>query len=225
MAIVNRHIETHSPYMGLGPGVLHVPMYWYGYPKAAASNNVATKTQHTTGSSIAAGTALDYPRNVVVYITPSASSAGVTGGGVTIYGRDLYGSTRSETFNSLAATSSVGQTGSVNFAVIDTISMKLSFLPATASAASDFGVFVGAGLKLGLPVSIRETNAVFEVVQGTAHQWQYTGATSSNNEWTVVTGDYWNGGIKLSSALNSGSLHAIGYMGCGRIGKGEYFQP
>lgn len=226
MAIVNRHIATNDPYVGLGPNVLNVPMLWAGYPAAAASNNVASKTQRTQGSSMAPGTQIDYPRNVVVYITPSVSSAGVTGGGVTVFGRDAYGSYRSETFNSLAATSSVGQSGSVNFAKVDTVSMLLSIHSDTSSAASAYAVYVGGGNKLGLPVALYSTNAVLQIHQGTTEQLVYSGSAhssaSSNNQWTVVTGDYWVGGVKLSNAHNSGSLLHIRYMANGRLAGANY---
>lgn len=215
MAIVNRHIAQHPPHYGLSPFVVNIPQVWVGHPGIASSNNVATKTQQTGGSSIAAGTAIDYPRNVVVYITPSASSAGVSGGGVTIYGKDAYGSTRSETFNSLAASSSVGQSGSVNFAKIDTISMKLTFHVSTSSAASDYAVVVGRGNKLGLPVSLRSSDAVFDVHLGTLGYSTYSGATSSDNQYTVVTGDYWNNGVQISNGYSSASLAQIAYNNLG----------
>jgi hypothetical protein len=215
MAIVDRHIETNAA-GGLAPYVLNVPAQWVGFPKASASNAVVTKTQQTAGSSVAAGTQPDYARNLVVCITPSASSAGVTGGGVSIYGKDVFGSTRSETFNSLAASSAAGQTGSVNFASIDTISMQLQFLTATSSAASAFAVVVGVGQKLGLPISIRETDAIYGIHQGTARRsWWSDSANSSANEWTAVKGDYWNGGVIMSAVYASGSLHQIHYLNRG----------
>jgi len=213
--IVNRHIATVPPYNGLAPGVVNIPAQWVGYPKASASNVVVTKTQQTAGSSVAAGTQVDYPRNLNVVITPTASSAAITGGGVTVYGRDLYGSTRSETFNSLAASSSVGQLGSINFKFVDTVSMKLSFLAGSSSAASDFAVVVGVGQQIGLPVSLQSSDAVFEVIQGTSRMSTYSGATSSNNQWTVVTGDYYCNGIKISAVHNSASLLEIGYKNLG----------
>jgi hypothetical protein len=213
MSIVDRHIDTAQNAKGLSPYVLNVPAQWVGFPKASASNAVVTKTQQTAGSSVAAGTQPDYARNLNVVITPTASSAGVTGGGVTVYGKDVFGSTRSETFNSLAASAAAGQNGSVNFASIDTISMQLAFLAATSSAASAFAVVVGVGQQLGLPIKLRETDAVYDVYQGTARRsWWAATSLSSGNEWTVVTGDYWNGGIKMSAVYNSASLHQIHYL-------------
>lgn len=215
MAVIDRHIQTVDGYYGLSPHVLNVPAQFVGFVKASASGAIVTKTQQTAGSSVAAGTQPDYARNLNVVITPTASSAGVTGGGVTVWGRDIFGSTRSETFNSLAASAAAGQSGSVNFLSIQTVSMKLSFLSATSSAASAFAVVVGVGQQVGLPVQMRSTNGVFAVHLGTAAQRTSSGASSSNNQWTVIPGDYWNGGIKLSNALNSGSLLQIGYYNMG----------
>lgn len=216
MGTINRHIRTDGPHHGLGPYVLNVPGFFHGYPKASASGAVVTKTQQTAGSSVAAGTQPDYARNLNVVITPTASSAAVTGGGVSVYGKDIFGITRSETFNSLAISASAGQSGSVNFAQIDTVSMSLSFLAASSTAASDFAVVVGVGQKLGLPFQIRSTNAVYQVHIGTDQQNTFGGASSTDNQWTLVTGPYWNGGIQLSSAYNSASLLQIGYINLGR---------
>ena len=202
MAIIDRHIQTADGYYGLSPFALNVPAQWVGLPKASVSAAVVTKTQATAGSSVAAGTQPDYARNLNVVITPTASSAGVTGGGVTIYGKDVFGSTRSETFNSLAISASAGQNGSVNFASVDTVSMQLQFLAATSSAASAFAVVVGVGQKIGLPVSIRETNAIHEAYQGTA---RFT-------DCTAVKGDYWNGGYSQSAVHGSGSMLRVDYL-------------
>lgn len=216
MGTINRHVRTDGPHNGLGPYVLNLPVQWVGYPKASATNNVYTKTQQTAGSSDAAGTQPDYPRNLNVVITPTASSDGVTGGGVSIYGKDIFGRTISETFNSLAISGAAGQSGSVNFAQIDTISQQLVFLSATSSAASAFAVIVGVGQKLGLPFEMRSTNPVFQVHIGTAQQSTYSGATSTDNQWTCHTGAYSIGGIRLSSAYSTNSLVQIGYNPLGR---------
>lgn len=215
MARANRGERAANNAYGIPPNVLNLPVSWVGFPKASAHSAVVTKTQQTAGSSVAPGTDVDYPRNLVVIITPTASSAGVTGGGVTVYGRDIYGSTRSETFNSLAASSSVGQTGSLNFAKVDTISMQLSFLAATSSAASDFAVNVGVGQKLGLPVHLRSSDAIFAVHLGTLQKSSYSGATSTNNQWSVSTGDYLVNGLRLSDVYASGSALHIGYFALG----------
>jgi hypothetical protein len=216
MGTINRHVRTDGPHHGLGPYVLNLPVFYQVYPKASNTNNVYTKTQQTAGSSDAAGTDVDYPRNLNVVITPTASSAGVTGGGVSIYGRDIFGRTLLETFNSLAISAAAGQSGSLNFARIDTISQSLSFLAATSSAASAFAVNVGVGPKLGLPFEIRSTNPVFQVHIGTAAQRTSAGASSTDNQYTCVTGAYSVGGIRFSSAFSTNSLFQVGYNVLGR---------
>ncbi len=203
MSVHDRHIRTNPPFNGLSPEVLNMPMQWVGAVKASLSGAIVTKTQQTAGSSVAAGTQPDYARNLNVVITPTASSVGVTGGGVSIWGRDVFGNTRSETYNSLAISSAAGQDGVINFASIDTISMSLSFLAATSTAASAFAVHVGVGQKIGLPINIRSTNAVYALYLGTSKQRISYGASSTNNLFTVVTGDYYVNGISQSDVYAS----------------------
>lgn len=217
MSVHDRHIRTNPPYNGLSPTVLNLPQQWIGYPKVAASNAVVTKTQQTAGSSVAAGTQPDYARNLAVFITPTASSDGVTAGGVSIYGKDAFGNARTETFaGSSAILGTAGQTGSVNFASIDTVSMKLSFLSASSSAASAFAVVVGVGNKLGLPVELRSSNGVIDVRRGTVQLLSSAGASSTDNQYTVVTGDYYLNGVQVSAGYSSALLAQINYyaMGC-----------
>jgi hypothetical protein len=215
MGVINRHVDTKGPNWGLGPHVLNNNGYWGGFPKASASNNVFSGTQQTAGSRAAPGTQIDYPRNLNVVIGPTASSAAVTGGGISVFGVDAFGSTRSETFGSLAASSSVGLTGSVNFARVDTVSALLSFLAGSSTNASSFTVFVGVGQKLGIPVFFRSTNAVVSAYLGTARQATSSGTASTANQYTAHTGPYWNGGVRLSSAYNSASFCAFEYMNLG----------
>jgi hypothetical protein len=215
MSVHDRHIRTNPPYNGLSPTVLNLPHQWVGQPKLAATNAVVTKTQQIAGSSVAAGTQPDYARNLNVVITPTASSDGVTGGGVTIYGKDHFGVTRSETWNSLAASSASGVYGAVNFQQVDTVSMKLVFLAATSSAASDFAVVVGVGPKIGLPVELRSSNGVIDVRRGTVRLLSSSGANSTNNQYTAVTGDYWQGGVQVSAGWSSALQAEVGYYAMG----------
>jgi len=224
MAIVNRHIDTTPPYNGLAPGVLNVPGQWVGFPKASASNAVYTTANHFTATnntnnvSIAAGTQPDYARNVVAKFVPNTASAGLySAGTLVIYGKDLYGSTRSESFAITAmGTASAPNTGSVNFLNVDTISVAgLQFHTASSSARSAVSFYVGVGQKVGLPISLMSTNAVFQVVQGTSNMSTYSGATSTNNQYTAFTGDYYNGGLAISAVHNSASALAIGYKNLG----------
>lgn len=214
MAIVNRHILTADPHNGLSPNVLCVPAQYQIYAGIASSNNVIDKTQQTAGSSVTAQTLMDYPRNLQVVITPTVSSAGLTAGGVTVYGRDAYGVTRSEVFGTGAASTAAGSSGSVNFAHVDTVSMKLSIHSDTSSAASAYAVQIGRGNRIGMPVSLRSSNAIFDVALYTSKKLTYAGATSSDNAYTVVTGDYWRNGV-IVAAVSSASLLNVGYLNLG----------
>lgn len=225
MAIVGRHIDTTPPYNGLAPGVLNVPGQWVGFPKASASNAVFTTGNQFTsgvnsmGYSFAPGTNPDYPRNLAVKFVPNTASAGLySAGTVVIYGKDLYGSTRSESFPITGAVGSASAPtyGSVNFADVGTISVAgLVFHTASSSARSAASFYVGVGQKVGLPVSFFSTDGVFQVVQGTSRMSTYSGATSSNNQWTLATGDYYINGVSLSAVHNSASQLAVGYKNLG----------
>lgn len=213
--IVNRHVGTYSPHNGLSPNVLNVPAQYGVYAGIASSDNVVTKTQRTQGSSVAAGTQLDYPRNLQVIITPTQSSAGISAGGkITVYGRDMYGYTMSETYGTSAASNATGVSGTLNFAKVDTVSMLLSFHSDTSSAASAYAVLVGRGNKIGLPISIRSSDAVFDVALYTSKKLSYSGATSSDNAYTVCTGDYFRNGV-IIAAVSSASLFQVGYLNLG----------
>lgn len=226
--IVNRHIATIDPYNGLSPDVLNVPAQWVGFPKASASNAVYTTANHFTatnnsiGVSMAPGTQPDYARNVVAKFVPNTASAGLYSAGTLVFhGRDVMGSSRSESFAITAMGSvSAPNAGSINFAKIDSISVTgLRFHTASSSARSDVSLIVGVGQKLGMPISFASTNAIFAVVQGTVQQLQYDGTAStasSNNQWTAVTGDYHIGGLSLSAAHNSASMLQVGYKNLGR---------
>lgn len=223
MGVINRHVDTKGPNWGLGPHVLNVNGYWGGFPKASASNNVLTMSQQTQGSSATPGTQVDYPRNLNVVFAPVASSSIITtGGAVTVFGVDAFGSTRSESFGSSAGTNATGVNGSVNFARIDTISCKLSFLTGSSTAASNITVNVGVGPKIGLPVFIRSSGVsgangpmVVSAYIGTVRQATFSGTNSTNNAFSVVTGPYWNGGVSMGNVLNSASFLAIEYMKLG----------
>jgi hypothetical protein len=230
--IVNRHIGTKDPYNGLSPNVLNIPAQWVGYPKAAALGVICTFTKAAAGGSSASATNIDYPRNVNVLISPTASASGVTGGGVTIYGRDMYNSTRSESFAGTDAISaSGGSAGSINFARVDTVSVKLSFYSSSdtdyTASATDFTVSVGVGSKIGLPVSIASTDAIFGVRIGaddaTTPLSTYSGATSTNNQWSASTGDYYINGFKVTNGFDSRSMVIVDYKMLGwRAPVGSY---
>lgn len=224
MAIIGRHIETAPPYNGLPPRVLNLPCEMAFFPKASASNAVWTTANHFTATnnnnnvSVAPATQPDYARNVVLLISPNtASSSLYSAGTVQFYGRDVFGSTRSESFALTAMnTNSSPTTGSINFASLDSISfVSLKYHTASSSAASAVSFYAGVGQKLGLPVALQSSDAVYKVVLGTAEQRTSSGANSTNNLYTVVTGDYHVGGIKASNAYASNSLLQIGYNNLG----------
>lgn len=218
--IVNRHVGTQSPYNGLGPHVLNVPAQWIGYPKAAAQGAIKTGTKASAGGSFAPGTGIDVARNLNVLLSPTASSDGITGGGVTIYGRDLYDSTRSESYAATDLISgSAGVDGTINFAKVDTISLALEFFSSSdtdyTASATDFTVSVGVGPKVGLPVSLASSNAVYAVRKGvddaTTPLSTYSGATSTNNEWSVTTGAYHLNGFNVTNGFDSRSMVIVDY--------------
>lgn len=225
MAIGNRHILTRSPENGLRPDVLNVPGNVHMYPIASASNAVYTTANHFTSTvnnmnyTMAAGTQPDVPRNVVVNFKPNTGSAGLySAGTLKIWGKDVFGSTRSESFaiTGAAGASSAPTAGAVNFQVIDSISVQgLKFHTASSSARSDVSFYVGLGQKLGLPIPLASTNAVYAVYFGTKRMSTYSGATSTNNQWTVVTGDYSRGGVSISTTLGSGTDVRIEYKNLG----------
>lgn len=216
MAIANRNILTNDPHNGLSPGVLNVPAFYNVYAGLASSDNVATKTQRTQGSSVAAGTQIDYPRNLQVIITPTDSSAGISaGGGVTVWGRDAFGYTRSESYaGTKAASNASGVSGTVNFASIATISMLLSFHSDTSSAASAYALVMGRGNKIGLPVDLVSSDAVFKVALYTSQKLTSSSDDSTNNAYTVCTGEYWKNGVVVA-AVSSASLLQVGYLNLG----------
>jgi len=202
-----------------------------------AGSTVTTLVQTTTwgnrSMSFATATAQDYPRAVVVALGGTASSASITGGALYVYGADVFGSTRSTSYAATALRSTgVVAALSVNFAVINTLSAEFAIVTHTkagtttsasdgasttnsaGSAALQYTISVGQGQKLGvIPQSIRSSNAAVPLAWvGTAVQstWSQT-ASTSNNQYTVVTGDYYLGGISFSSAYSSNSLLQIYY--------------
>lgn len=222
MAIVGRHIDTVDHY-GLPPWALNTPAQYVGYPKVSNTNNVwTTAAQFTSaanlmGYSFAPGTNVDYARNLVVGLKPNTASSGLySAGTVYLYGKDIFGSTRSESFGVTALnTVSDPVTGSVNFASLDSISFAgLVFHTASSSARSDVTAYVGVGNKIGLPVDLLSSDGVFFQALATVINRTSSGANSTNNQYTVVTGPYQYGGV-IVSAVSSASLLQIGYVNLG----------
>lgn len=212
MAIVDKHINTKDPWIGLSPRVLNVPVQWQISAAASASASVFTTSNYFTLSakagSFAAGTQPDYPRNVVVRLTPSTGSSSLhSAGGVTIYGRDAFMSTRSESWAATALnTISAGIAGSVCFRQVDTISASLVLHTASSSAGANVSLHVGRGQVLNLPFEIKSQNAAYAVHLGTVEKFTYTHSDStSTNQWSLQTGPYYRAGIALTDAYTSGS--------------------
>jgi hypothetical protein len=226
--IVGRQVETGDPWGGLPPRVHNVPAQWVGFPVASATNNVYTTANHFTSTqtagtsySMAPGTNLDYARNVQVMFVPNTASAGLySKGTLLLYGVGYYGATISESkaISDIASVSTPWQ-GSVNFQNLKTISISgLQFHSASSSARSDVTFRVGMGAKIGLPVYFQSSDgAVMHAYIGTAYQSTVTAtASTSNNQYTVVTGPYSVGGVSFSNALGSGSALQIHYKMNGR---------
>lgn len=222
MAIVGRHVETHGPF-GLPPNVLNVPHNQVGLYKASASSGVFSTAAYLTSGvnndnrSVAPGTQVDYARNLCVLLSPNTASAGFySGGSVIVYGRDVLGSTRSEAW-ALTALNTVTAPihGSINFASIASLSFKsVKFHTASSSARSDVSVYVGVGSKIGLPINLKSSDAIYRVHIGSLQLLTSSGASSSNNQYTVSTGDYFYNGV-ICSNLNVASVAQIGYLDLG----------
>jgi hypothetical protein len=228
MAIVNRMIETANPHGGLGPKAHNIPALWVGFPAASASNNVYTTANHFTNTltagtnyTMAPGTNIDYARNVVALFSPNtASTALYSAGTLILYGKDYYNNEVSESkaVSDIVSANTVWR-GSVNFQRLDTIMVSsLQFGSSASSARSAVSLYVGQGQKLGLPVSIQASAGAVQAVNfGTAQHTTVTAtASTSNNQFTVVTGAHSIGGISMSTALASGTLLQIHYKMNGR---------
>jgi hypothetical protein len=225
--IVNRHIGTSEPHNGLSPWVLNTPQQYEVLPKASVSNAVYTTANHFTSTvnsmaySMAAGTQPDYPRNVVVNLKPNTGSVSLySAGTIYVYGRDVFGSTRSESFAATGAAGSASDAvkGSVNFLRIDTISVNgLKFAAASSSARSDVSFYVGLGNKIGLPVPLISANGVYQVYLGTSVMDTSSGTKSTLNQYTAITGDYYVGGVSISTTLGSGTELRVEYKNLGYL--------
>ena len=224
MAIIARHIETNAPFYGLPSNALNAPAQYVNFAKASASNAVHTTANFVTGTSnlyntsFAPGTNVDVARNALAYLAPNTGSAGLYSAGTLVaFGKDIYGYTRSESFAVTALNSVSDPTkGVVNFASLDSLSVSgLIFHTASSSARSAVSMLWGVGQKLGLPVSLISSDGVFDVHFGTTPLLTSSGASSTNNQYVVVTGDYTVNGLSNTAAYASGSLLQVGYMHLG----------
>lgn len=219
--------------------------------QGGGGSTVTTRFYTTTYASSgtftgAAGTQPDYPRNIVLQISASASSTWVTGGSVSVVGADLFQKQMTDYLAVSAVNSgSAGISMSRNFVRLDTISASLHWATgmtkgSTSSSGSDGGTTTsssgvnpqvtlnfGVGQKLGvMPISILSSNAVMYAMFGTANQTTTSAtASTSANQFTVCTGDYWFNGYVGSSAYNSGTQLELSYkMNGWQSGSNSAFQ-
>lgn len=207
----------------------------------------ATTTWASSRTMTAAiGTQPDYPRNFVMQVSASASSTQLTGGSVFIIGADLFQKQMTDVLAISAVNSgSGGVSFSRNFVRADSFSFSAHFQTGltrtgVTSSASDgasttntggvtpqFTYNFGVGQKLGvMPISILSSNAVMYAMFGTAPQTTTSAtASTSANQFTVCTGDYWFNGYVGSSAYASATQLELSYkMNGWQSGSNSAFQ-
>lgn len=219
MAIQDKHVDQTNPTVaGEQSGGFHPLVFnelnnvFLGFPKASAIAAVLTKQTFisTINATSAVGTDIDFPRNLayqLVLTNGTASSAMISGGTFYAIGTDIRGSATSESILAAQlASSSVPQQGSIMWASVGTISFSNISLHTSASSASNSVSFsVGVGNVIGLPQAIRSTNAFVNLFLGTSKMLTQSSASSTNNQYTVVTGPFGVAGVSISSTLGSGT--------------------
>lgn len=218
MAVLNRGVTAglQGSFRGLLPGV-HDWLIYQGPMsyKAAATNNVFTKggVVSTINASSAAGTAVDFPRNLQYQMSMTGGTASgtvVSAGTLAVYGLIANGSTASESvaFTSLASQSTAVQ-GTVCFAQVNTISFS-NFLLATAGStnSASISLSIGVGNKVGSPIAIKQngqsaypTPIPFAYIGTSVQTTVSATSATSNNVFTIVTGSVGIAGLSLSNAL------------------------
>lgn len=208
MAIVDRHIDPG----GLSPAVLNVLDKWVVSAKASAAAGVKTYASAfsaaTLNSTVAPGTQIDYARNLLYQISVvggTDSTAIISGGTCVVIGTDIRGSSISE---SVALTQMVSGTvpveGSAMFASVATISWSnVSLHTGSSSNSSCVSASVGVGNIIGLPQSVKYTNAVPMAWIGTARQ---------DGSFTVKTGDFISAGVSFSNAVATNTPVQINFF-------------
>jgi hypothetical protein len=209
MAIVDKQVGTQNGYPGLGPGVLNVlvPLV-LGQHVSADTNDIYSKASAFSGNSVnyssAAGTQIDFPRNLQYIINPNTASSAtlVNAGTIVVIGSDIRGSALTETVAiSDIASASDPFTGSKVFGKVSTVSVS-SFVPATSisSAFTDsstaFSLNIGKGNIVGLPQSVKYTNAI---------AWAFIGTARQDGSYTVQNSGIPWAGVSFSNALTAGS--------------------
>lgn len=205
VGVIEFNLETSAvlPTPIIGSQLNLVVTQILGQHKVSASNAVYTKDSLYSASSVnstaAPGTAVDFPRNVVVRLTPSTGSSGLySGGSIVIVGSDIAGAAASEAFAVTALnTISQGIAGSVCFASIGTIShSNVTVHTASSSASNALSLHIGVGNIVALPNSASGTGAV-------AYAW--IGTAAQPGSFTVQTGAVPVAGVSFSNALSAGS--------------------
>jgi len=216
MAIYNRAVSAgvQGQQYGLRPEVINwnAPLVLGSY-KVSNSNNVYTTqtvfTAASVNSTVAPGTNIDFPRNLVyqLSLTNGTASSGIISGGTFVaLGRLDNQSTASESvaMTRLAA-ASVPIQGTVVWGQVDTFSYRsVSLKTASSSVSNSISLYIGVGNKVGLPWAVKQTNPnpIPWAWIGTSIQLttSHTDSTSSN-AYTVITGQIGVAGISMSNGL------------------------
>lgn len=134
--------------------------------KDDASNNVLAATAVATTTTSITSTSLtqpDYPRNIRITLTSAAQRAA---GNITVSGTDAQGNSTSETLAMTAITATEALTGSVPWAVVDTIALP--------TQTGSITVTIGLGEKFGLPLIPQASADVFFFTKANAYTSSYT---------------------------------------------------
>lgn len=217
MGIINRHIKTDDGYSGLSNHVLNQMADIIVSAKASATNAVYTVgsafSAATLNSTVAPGTGVDFPRNLVYQLSViggTASSAIISGGSIIARGSDIRGSAISETIAGTAlAAASVAVQGSACFGSLGTISFSNWSLHTGSSTNSSCVSFsVGLGNLIGLPQSFRGQNGAGTGVA----PYAWIGTAIQPGSYTFITGsDIPFAGVSFSNNLASNTPARVAY--------------
>jgi hypothetical protein len=180
------------------------------------------------------GTQPDYCRNLNYSFSDSANSSYISRGTIYVAGKDLLRVARTES-RAISGIISAGTffNGTLNFGELSglTVNQTLvsSLLTASVNQLSDsnggttrttagvtaapsFIFRVGRGPKLGvLHVEYKKIDAVVYASQQGAAKTTTTGTASTNNQFSVFTGQYNVGGVSFTSALDATQRVELSY--------------
>lgn len=181
-----------------------------GSHRASGSANVYTAqgsnllTATAIGSTTAAaGTNIDFPRNLAYEINISADATGmVASGTLSVAGWDMASVAITETV-ALTDVASVGSASYVRgtkvFARLSASALTVSgyeLAAGSSTRSNSISLYVGEGNIIGIHQSIRSTNAI---------PWAWIGTAIQVGSFTVQTGDVGTAGISMSNAVASGT--------------------